>query len=29
MSPHNGLVMVIMDGNIYLDESEISTTKDV
>lgn len=29
MKSHNGLVVVIMDDNIYLDESELPSTKDV
>lgn len=29
MTPHNGLVMVIMGDNIYLGKSEILSTKDV
>lgn len=29
MWAQNGLVMVIMDGSIYLDKSEIASTKDV
>ena len=29
MKSHNGLVMVIMEDNIYFDKSEIPSTKDV
>lgn len=29
MKSHNGLVMVIMDDNIYFNKSEIQSTKDV
>lgn len=29
MKPPNGLVMVIMDDNIYLDKLEIPSSKDI
>lgn len=29
MKSHNGLAMLIMDDNIYLDELELPSTKDV
>lgn len=29
MKSHNGLAMLIMDDNIYLDKSELPSTKDV
>lgn len=29
MKSHNEFVMVIVDDNIYLDKSELSSTKDV